>query len=77
MDNVYIYLADLPPHINEMVTPCSDGYTVYIDASLSKNEQISAYSHALSHITEGDFEKESGVQEIEFDRHGLTNWRTL
>lgn len=69
MDNIYIYFADLPPHINEIVTPCIDGYTVYIDENLSQGEKINAYSHALAHIEAGDFEKESGVQEIEFDRH--------
>ena len=75
MNNVYVYLADLPPHIREIVTPCFDGYTVYIDAGLSQDEQEDAYSHALAHIEAGDFEKESGVQEIEFDRHNAENRR--
>lgn len=72
MNDIFIYLADFPPHIHELVAPCPDGYTVYINASLSKVEQLTAYFHALSHIANEDFEKESNVQEIEFARHGFT-----
>lgn len=71
MDNVYVYFAELPPHIKEMVAPGPDGYTVYISTRLPLEERISTYMHALSHIENGDFEKESGVQEIEYMRHGL------
>lgn len=71
MDDVYVYFAELPPHINEIITPCPDGYTVYISTRLSMDERISTYMHALSHITSGDFDRELDVQEIEYMRHGL------
>lgn len=68
MDDIYIYLIDLPPTINEAVTPCLDGYTVYINRNLDHSEQIKAYNHALHHIVNHDFEK-SDVQQIERDAH--------
>ena len=71
MDDVFVYFAELPPHINEMITPCPDGYTVYISTRLSMDERVSTYMHAMSHIANGDFDRETSVQEIEFMRHGL------
>ena len=47
---VYVYLVDMPPQTHEMVTPCADGYTVYIDASLDDKHRMEAYEHALRHI---------------------------
>ena len=52
---VYVYLVDMPPQTHEMVTPCADGYTVYIDASLDDKHRMEAYEHALRHIENGDF----------------------
>lgn len=64
MDDIYIYIAPLPNTVNECVTPCPDGFTVYINEKLSRPQQIKAYRHAVSHIIGNDFEKED-VQEIE------------
>ena len=71
MDNVYVYFTELPPHINEMVAPGVDGYTVYISTRLSMDKCISSYMHSLSHIANGDFDRDIDVQEIEYMRHGL------
>ena len=30
MDDVFVYYVSLPPGVNEMVTPCPEGYTAYI-----------------------------------------------
>lgn len=68
MDNVYLYITGLPAGINEMVAPCADGYTVYIDDKLGPEGRIRAYKHALYHIANGDFEK-SDVNEIEVNAH--------
>lgn len=68
MDDVFTYLIDLPPKINEAVTPCLDGYTIYINRNLSKDKQIKAYLHALHHIMNCDFER-SNVQQIESEAH--------
>ena len=71
MDDIYVYFTELPPHINEMVAPGPDGYTVYISTRLSMNERVSTYMHAVSHITNGDFDREVDVQEVECLRHGM------
>ena len=71
MDEVYVYLVDLPSGVNEMVTPCGDGnYTVYLSAKLSSIGQQRAYEHALHHIQNHDFQK-ADVQQIESEAHGL------
>lgn len=68
MNDVYVYLVSLPAGIHEMVASGVDGYTVYIDEKLSEPGRLEAYRHALRHIINNDFEKES-VQEIEFEAH--------
>jgi len=68
MDNVYVYLVDLPGPVNEAVTPCEDGYTIYIDPRQSDDGIHRSYDHAIGHIRERDFEKED-VQEIEGNAH--------
>ncbi len=64
MDRIFLYLIDLPTKIHEIVTPCADGYTVYINARLSSLGRMEAYDHAMWHIQNNDFEREN-VQEIE------------
>ena len=54
MDNIYIYLVRLPAGINEAVEPCADGYTIYIEETLSPEAMIRAYQHAMRHIENGD-----------------------
>jgi len=72
MDDIYVYVVNLPPGINEMVTPCADGdFTVYLSAKLSSIGQQRAYEHALRHIQNHDFQK-TDVQQIESEAHGLT-----
>lgn len=68
MDNIYVYLVDLPDRVNEMVTPCFDGYTVYLNARLSYAGRVRAYHHAIGHIERNDFEKYD-VQQIEEESH--------
>ena len=68
MDEVFVYLVDLPPGINEMVTPCCDGHTIYIDKKLDNIHRIKAYEHAMEHISHDDFNK-NNVQEIEAVAH--------
>lgn len=54
-----------------MVVQNEDGtYTILINAKLSQDGQIKAYQHAISHITNKDFEK-SDIQSIEFHAHKL------
>ena len=68
MDRIFIYNADLPDGLNEMVAPCADGYTVYLNSKLDRRSQLKAFHHAIDHIAEGDFEG-GYVQQIEMMRH--------
>ena len=67
-NNVYIYIVDLPDRIDEMVTPCFDGYTVYLNARLTYAGRVRAYHHAMRHIYRNDFDGYN-VQDIEKDAH--------
>ena len=66
--DTYIYIVDLPTGINEAVTPCVGGYTIYINAKLTMEDQCKALNHALWHIQNDDFSK-NNVQEIEAEAH--------
>ena len=69
-ENIYHYIADLPDGFKEMVTPCFDGYTVYTDSSLSREEAIKAYYHALKeHIENDDFNSDETAGQIEQRAH--------
>ena len=68
MDNIYTYVTKLPDGLNEMILPCLDGYTVYIDDRLSDLGRMEAYNHAITHIRNRDWEK-NNIQEIEMDAH--------
>jgi len=54
--------------IKETVTPCLDGYTIYINQNLDRTNQKKAYLHALRHIMGNDFEK-FDFQKIEHLAH--------
>lgn len=71
-DDVFVYIVDLPDGVNEMVTPCLAGYTVYINDKLSPEGRREAYRHALYHIVNHDFEK-SDVNDIEVNAHRKEN----
>lgn len=70
-ENAYVYLTSLPDGIHEMVVPCTDGYTIYIDESLTDAGRMRAYRHALLHINSKDFEGSgiSNIQDIESKAH--------
>lgn len=67
-DDIFIYYAELPKGIHEIVIPGCEGYTIYIDKNLCQEEKMHAYRHALSHIKDGDFSK-ADVQKIELNAH--------
>ena len=69
-DSIYTYIVDLPTGVNEMVAPCNDGYTIYINDKLSPSGRLDAYRHAMYHIINHDFEKRD-VNEIEIEAHRI------
>ena len=66
----YVYTYPLPGILRESVTynTAEDTYTILISDKLCREQQLEAYDHALRHIRENDFEKES-VQKIENEAH--------
>ncbi len=55
--------------VRESVTPNDDGsFTIFIENSLSYNEQRESFLHALKHILGNDFEK-LDIEEIENEAH--------
>lgn len=69
MDEIFTYPTDLPPGVHEMVTPCGDGcYTLYVNTRDSRERQIEAYHHAITHIHDSDHARDD-VQKIEEKAH--------
>ena len=66
MDDVFVYIVELPRKVREIVTPCADGYTVYISSSLGLPKQREALLHAIHHILNNDFSRDN-VNEIELE----------
>ena len=71
MDDIFVYFAPLPDGVHEMVVPCLEGYTVYIDENQDDFGRARSYLHAIDHIRENDHEK-TDVQSIEAHAHKNT-----
>ena len=65
-----VKLIDFPnKKIRETVVTNEDGsYTIFIEASLSREQQLESFNHAMRHILGDDFTKDD-VNMIEFDAH--------
>lgn len=72
MENISVHIIDFKSAgIDEQVILNQDGsYTILIDARASYEAQAAAYEHAMSHIRNGDFQKDD-VQQIEAAAHGI------
>lgn len=68
MDDVFVYVVDLPTGVKEAVLKCADGFTIYISGRLGSEERKEAYDHALRHIQNDDWSK-ADVQAIEWECH--------
>ena len=71
VDDIYVYITPFPKDstTHEAILPGIDGYTIYLDAALTREQQQKKYLHAWSHVRRGDFER-TDVQEIEAEAHG-------
>lgn len=66
-------IIDMDVLVGEQITANSDGsYTIFLNARLSHERQLEAYTHALSHIQNEDFNKDN-ADNIEFNAH--KKWR--
>lgn len=72
MNDIYVYIIDMPTKSSEVVAPCLDGYTIYLNARLSRLQQEEALRHAMRHIENNDFESEEDISTIELRAHKET-----
>ena len=70
MIDYQVRLISFPPgKTKEAVTENEDGtYTIFIDATLSREQQQERFHHAMKHILGDDFTKYN-ANKIEFDAH--------
>lgn len=62
-------IIDMDVLVGEQITANSDGsYTIFLNARLSHERQLSAYWHAINHIKNGDFDKDN-ANAIEKEAH--------
>lgn len=73
MIDFHVVLVDFHnAKVKEVVTMNDDGsYTIFIEASLSREEQKKECYHALSHIYNDDFSR-NDVNQIELVAHEIT-----
>lgn len=70
---VHVVVMDMVVGIRESVHPNPDGsYTIFLNARYNCDTQQRAYLHAIEHIKNHDWEKDS-VQDIEAAAHGLAD----
>ena len=56
--------------IKEMVVPNSDdSYTIFIESTLSREEQQNAFLHAMKHIEKHDFDRMTAADFLEIRAH--------
>lgn len=70
MIDYQVRLISFPPgRTKEAITENEDGtYTIFIDATLSREKQKEKFLHAMKHILQSDFDKFNADQ-IEFEAH--------
>lgn len=71
MDEIFVYIIAMDPLVKEQVVANPDGtFTIFINDYLSPERRMKAYNHAISHIKNGDFDKNLDVDAIEYNAHG-------
>ena len=67
LDDLFVRLVpDLS--VNEMITPCENGYSVYIKEELPEEKKVEALYHAYVHKKNNDFGN-IDIQDIEARAH--------
>lgn len=71
MFDINIQLIDFKnSKTRETVVINEDGsYTIFLNARLTREQQLNAYQHALNHINRSDFERTSSADTIETYAH--------
>lgn len=69
LDDINVQILDMDTKVPEhLVKNNDDSYTIFLNARMSRENQIASYYHALKHIERNDYNMEN-VQEIEKNAH--------
>ena len=69
LDDINVQILDMDTKVHEhLVKNNDDSYTIFLNARMSRENQIASYYHALKHIERNDYNMEN-VQEIEKNAH--------
>lgn len=70
MNDIFVRIIAMDPLVKEQIVENPDGsFTIFINDYLSQERRLKAYNHAISHIKNGDFEKKTSVDIIEYEAH--------
>ncbi len=66
LDDIYIYLVDMPHSIKANVAENIDGtHTIYLNSRLNNYEMKKSLDHELRHIRNNDLNNSCDIHEIE------------
>ncbi len=66
MSNIFVRIIDMPTSVKGYTALDSEGdYNIYINARMSKNQQITTYYHERKHIANNDFSDTRTIIEAE------------
>lgn len=68
MTEIFTHEVDLPPGVYGAVTPCFNGYKIFVDKKLNRDNRHKAYMQALECICNNYFAKHD-VQQITWEAH--------
>ncbi len=73
-ENIFTHYVDMPTTIRSFVVCNADmSFTIIINSKIGRFQQLSAYQHELSHIRNGDYNKNGSVDIIELYAHSIEN----
>jgi len=70
MDNINVYLMDMPPRIKAYTSANADNtFTILLNSRHSHAQHLISYHHEMQHIENGDYDKQCDVNILEFFSH--------
>lgn len=70
LENINVYLIDLPTTIKSYVVANADqSYTIVLNSNLNYEQNMKSYAHEVDHINNGDYDKKCSVDIIEIHAH--------
>lgn len=68
------FLVDMPIKLKGYtVKNDDDTYTIFLNSRANRETQLLAYQHEMSHIKNGDFERDTTADCVEFKAHNLAD----